>query len=155
LPIAKYFQYDLKIVPIYDFLQFRKGCLMGISMSSPTSGFRKWSEAHDPKIAGARAVAGDAAVIPVPDLDQGMMTQMNNRIVRGSCLEPVRSEANSHCSLFGQLQASGDDSRRPAGDGMAVVQFPAAGRAARLPHLGASYRERIKRLKSTNPPKRQ
>jgi hypothetical protein len=73
-PIAKYFQYDLKIVPIYDFLQFRKGCLMGILMSSPTSGFRKWSEAHDPKIAGARAVAGDAAVIPVPDLDQGMMT---------------------------------------------------------------------------------
>jgi len=63
---------------------------------------------------------------------------MNSRIVRGSCREPVRSEANSHCPPFGQLQASGDDSRRPAGDGMAVVQFPAAGRAARLP---ASRRE--------------
>jgi hypothetical protein len=44
---------------------------MGISINSPTSGFRKWSEAHDPKVAGARAVA---AVIAVPDLDQGMMT---------------------------------------------------------------------------------
>ena len=43
---------------------------MGISMSSPTSGFRKWSEAHDPKIRDARAVAGEAAVIPVPALDQ-------------------------------------------------------------------------------------
>jgi hypothetical protein len=48
--------------------------IMGISMSNPTSGFRKWSEAHDPKIADARGVAGEAAVIPVPDLDQGMMT---------------------------------------------------------------------------------
>jgi hypothetical protein len=48
--------------------------IMGISMSSPTSGFRKWSEAHDPQIADARGVAGEAAVIPVPDLDQGMMT---------------------------------------------------------------------------------
>ena len=37
---------------------------MGISMSSPTSGFRKWSEAHVPKIAAARAVAAEAAVIP-------------------------------------------------------------------------------------------
>jgi len=48
--------------------------VVGISMSSPTSGFRKWSEAHDPKIAAARAVAGEAAVIPVPDLDQGTIT---------------------------------------------------------------------------------
>jgi len=47
---------------------------MGISMNSPTSGFRKWSEAHDPKVAGASAVARDDAVIAVPDLDQGMMT---------------------------------------------------------------------------------
>ena len=47
---------------------------MGISMSSPTSGFRKWSEAHDPKIAGARAVTGEPAVIPVPALDQASMT---------------------------------------------------------------------------------
>ena len=47
---------------------------MGISMSSPTSGFRKWSEAHDPKIAAAPAAAGEAAVISVPDLDQAMMT---------------------------------------------------------------------------------
>ena len=47
---------------------------MGISMSSPTSGFRKWSEAHDPKIAAARAVAAKVAVISVPDPDQGIMT---------------------------------------------------------------------------------
>lgn len=46
---------------------------MGISMRSPTSGFRKWSEAHDPKVAAARAAAGEAAVISVPDLDQAMM----------------------------------------------------------------------------------
>jgi hypothetical protein len=47
---------------------------MGISMNSPTSGFRKWSEAHDPTVAGARAVAGETAVIAVPDPNQGMMT---------------------------------------------------------------------------------
>jgi len=47
---------------------------MGISMSNPTSGFRKLSEAHDPKTAAARAVAGEAAVIAVPDLDQAIMT---------------------------------------------------------------------------------
>jgi hypothetical protein len=47
---------------------------MAISMISPTSGFRKWSEAHDPKTAAARAVASEAAVIPVPDLDRGMKT---------------------------------------------------------------------------------
>ena len=47
---------------------------MGISMNSGTSGFRKWSEAHDPKIAAARALAGEAAVISASDLDQGMMT---------------------------------------------------------------------------------
>jgi hypothetical protein len=46
---------------------------MGISMIDRTSGFRKWSETHDPKIA-VRAVAGEAAVISAPDLDQGMMT---------------------------------------------------------------------------------
>jgi hypothetical protein len=44
---------------------------MGISMNSHTSGFRKWSEAHNPKIAGARAAAGEAAVISAPELDQG------------------------------------------------------------------------------------
>ena len=42
---------------------------MGISMNSGTSGFRKWSEAHDPKIAAARALAAEAAVISAPDLD--------------------------------------------------------------------------------------
>jgi hypothetical protein len=46
---------------------------MGISMIDRTSGFRKWSETHDPKIA-VRAVAGQAAFISAPDLDQGMMT---------------------------------------------------------------------------------
>ncbi len=42
---------------------------MGISMNSRTSAFRKWADAHDPKIAGARAAADDAAVISaqVPD----------------------------------------------------------------------------------------
>ena len=47
---------------------------MGISMNSRTSGFRKWSEAHDPKIIAARAVAGEAAVIPAPELDQTTVT---------------------------------------------------------------------------------
>ena len=48
---------------------------MGISMNSRTSGFRKWSEAHDPKIVAARAVPGkDAAVAAAPDLDIGLMT---------------------------------------------------------------------------------
>jgi hypothetical protein len=47
---------------------------MSISMNSRTSGFRKWSEAHDPKITAARAVAGEAAVIPVPELDQTVTT---------------------------------------------------------------------------------
>ena len=47
---------------------------MGNSMSSPTSGFRKWAEAHDPKIAGVRAVAGETAVISVPALDQAIIT---------------------------------------------------------------------------------
>ena len=46
---------------------------MGISMTVRTSGFRKWSEAHGPKIV-VRAVAGEAAVISAPDLDQGLMT---------------------------------------------------------------------------------
>ena len=46
---------------------------MGISMTDRTSGFRKWSEAHGPKIV-VRAVAGEAAVISAPDLDQGLMT---------------------------------------------------------------------------------
>jgi hypothetical protein len=40
---------------------------MGSSMNSRTSGFRKWADAHDPRIGGARTVAGDAAAIPVPD----------------------------------------------------------------------------------------
>jgi hypothetical protein len=47
---------------------------MGISMNSPTSGFRKWSEAHDPKIAAARALVGEAAVASALDLDKGLMT---------------------------------------------------------------------------------
>ncbi len=39
---------------------------MGISMNIPTNGFRKWSEAHDPKIAGVRAVMSEPAVISAP-----------------------------------------------------------------------------------------
>jgi hypothetical protein len=73
-PIAKYFQYDLKSSPYIIFCNSERMPVMGISMSSPTSGFRKWSEAHDPKIAAARAVAGEPAVIPVPALDQAIMT---------------------------------------------------------------------------------
>jgi hypothetical protein len=75
LPFPKILSARTEIVPICYFLRLRKRKpIMGISMSSSTSGFRKWSEAHDPKIADARGVAGEAAVIPVPDLDQGMMT---------------------------------------------------------------------------------
>jgi hypothetical protein len=59
---------------MYGFQQFIKDLVMSISMNSPTSGFRKWSEAHDPKIAAARAAA-KVAVISVPDPDQGIMTQ--------------------------------------------------------------------------------
>jgi hypothetical protein len=43
---------------------------MGISMNSRTSGFRKWADAHDPKIADVRALAGDAAATSDPDPDQ-------------------------------------------------------------------------------------
>ena len=56
---------------------------MGISMNSSTSGFRKWSEAHDPKIAGARAVAGEPADISVPALDQASMTPEEQPHQRG------------------------------------------------------------------------
>jgi hypothetical protein len=45
---------------------------MGISMNSRTSGFRKWSEAHDPKIIGSRVV--EAAVISAPELDPPVKT---------------------------------------------------------------------------------
>jgi hypothetical protein len=62
--------------------------IMGISMNSRTSGFRKWSEAHDPKIADARAVAVEAAVISASELDQGVMTpeeqQHRPRLVPGA-----------------------------------------------------------------------
>jgi len=51
----------------------KKELIMGISMTDRSSGFRKWSEAHDPKIA-IRAVAGEAAAISAPDLDQGLVT---------------------------------------------------------------------------------
>jgi hypothetical protein len=47
---------------------------MGISINDRTSGFRKWSEAHDPKITAARAVAGEAAVISALELDQTVTT---------------------------------------------------------------------------------
>src|SRR5271169_5076733 len=73
-PIAKYFQCELRSSPYVIFSNSEKDASMGISMSSPTSGFRKWSEAHDPKIAGARAVAGEPAVILVPALDQAIVT---------------------------------------------------------------------------------
>jgi len=47
---------------------------MGISMNTRTRGFRKWSEAHEPKIAAARAAAGEAAVIAAPKVDQAVTT---------------------------------------------------------------------------------
>ena len=47
---------------------------MAISINSGTSGFRKWSEAHDPKFADARAAAGEAADIPAPEPDQEVTT---------------------------------------------------------------------------------
>ena len=62
---------------------------MSISMSSPTSGFRKWSEAHDPKIAGARAVAGEPAVIPVPALDQAITLKQENMLVVPASFSPL------------------------------------------------------------------
>jgi hypothetical protein len=43
---------------------------MGVSMNSRTSGFRKWADAHDPRIAGAPSVADDSAVISATDPDQ-------------------------------------------------------------------------------------
>jgi hypothetical protein len=57
---------------LYSEIQ-KRTAIMGISMNS-TSGFRKWSEARDPKIADARAVAVEAAVISASELDQGVMT---------------------------------------------------------------------------------
>jgi hypothetical protein len=66
----KVVQQDSKIVPIYDIRE----PIMGISMNTRTSGFRKWSEAHDPKIAAARAAAGEAAVIAAPEVDQAVTT---------------------------------------------------------------------------------
>jgi hypothetical protein len=43
---------------------------MGISINSRTSGFRKWANAHDPRIAGAPTVTDDAAIISATDPDQ-------------------------------------------------------------------------------------
>jgi hypothetical protein len=67
-------QYELRSSPYINFSNTGRMPVMGISMSSPTSGFRKWSEAHDPKIAAARAAAAKVAVIPVLDPDQEIMT---------------------------------------------------------------------------------
>jgi hypothetical protein len=74
LPITKFCSLSVDGRPhiLFSTIQNRMP-IMGISMSSPTSGFRKWSEAHDPKIPDARAAAGEAAVIPVPVLDQPIM----------------------------------------------------------------------------------
>jgi hypothetical protein len=58
---------------LYSEIQ-KRTAIMGISMNSRTSGFRKWSEAQDLKIAGARAEAGEAAVISAPERDQEVMT---------------------------------------------------------------------------------
>jgi hypothetical protein len=75
LPIKKFCSLSVDGHPhiLFSTIQNRMP-IMAISMSSPTSGFRKWSEAHDPKIPDARAAAGETAVIPVPALDQPIMT---------------------------------------------------------------------------------
>jgi len=71
----KVVQYDFKNHPHISHSRFQKRTpIMGISMNSSTSGFRKWSEAHDPKITAARAAAREAAVIPAPELDQTLTT---------------------------------------------------------------------------------
>jgi len=47
---------------------------MTLSIDSLRSGFRKWSEAQELKRRGeARTEAGEATVIPAPDVDQGVM----------------------------------------------------------------------------------
>ena len=58
---------------------------------SRAKGFMKWSDAHQLKLGGARAGAGEGGVIAAPDLDQGVTAPPNSRIVRGSCLGQVRS----------------------------------------------------------------
>jgi len=74
LPIAKFYSLSVDSRPHILFSKnAKKELIMGISMTVRTSGFRKWSEAHDPKIA-VRAVAVEAAVISALDLDQGLMT---------------------------------------------------------------------------------
>jgi hypothetical protein len=73
--IRKIVQYNLKNRPHICHSQFQKRTpIVGISMNSRTGGFRKWSVAHDPKITAARAVAGEAAFIPAPELDQTVTT---------------------------------------------------------------------------------
>jgi hypothetical protein len=75
LPIAKFCSpsVDNRSHVLYTETQ-KRTLIMGISMIDRTSGFRKWSEAHDPKVAVRAVVAGEAAVISASDLDQGMMT---------------------------------------------------------------------------------
>jgi hypothetical protein len=43
---------------------------MEISINSRTGGFRKWADAHDPRITATPTVADDAAVISATDPDQ-------------------------------------------------------------------------------------
>src|ERR1700730_12031177 len=74
LPIAKFCRLSVDNRPhvLYPG-NTKKELIMSISMTVRTSGFRTWSEAHDPKIA-VRAVAAEDAVISAPDLDQELMT---------------------------------------------------------------------------------
>jgi hypothetical protein len=41
---------------------------------SRTKGFMKWCDAHQERLGGARAVAGEVAVMAAPDLAQAVMT---------------------------------------------------------------------------------
>jgi hypothetical protein len=93
LPIAKFYSLSVDSRPHILFSKnAKKELIMGISMTVRTSGFRKWSEAHDPKIA-VRAVAVEAAVISAPDLDQGLMTPAEQPHRPWLGRGPVRSDA--------------------------------------------------------------
>jgi hypothetical protein len=45
---------------------------MGISTNNLPFGFRKWADAHAPKMAPADAIVGDVVVISAPDPAQSM-----------------------------------------------------------------------------------
>ena len=74
---------------------------------------------------------------------------MNSRIVRGSCREPVRSEANSHCLFLDSVRHQAMARGVRLATEWLWCNFPPPVALHDYWHLGASYRERgrIKRLK--------